>query len=82
MLSPGPVRVCLLLLLVHSLGGVFVVEQPGSSLLPRHDRFLWLVNKWANLGIKVVWNSYSNFLFSKKRITVEKSIGRGVSFES
>ena len=57
-----PVRVCLLLMLAHCLGAVFVLEQPASSLLPRHDRFRWLVHIWNNIGIKVICWSYSLFL--------------------
>ena len=32
-------RAMLLAILVVAMGGVMVVEQPGSSLLPRHNAF-------------------------------------------
>lgn len=35
-------RTALILLLVATLSGVFVVEQPSSSLLFRHPRLQWL----------------------------------------
>lgn len=38
-------RVAFLMLLVASLGGNFVVEQPRSSLLFQHERMVWLCNQ-------------------------------------
>ena len=49
----GPLRTILLLLLVQAVGGFFVLEQPSSSLLTRHDRFRWLVRHWQQFGMKV-----------------------------
>ena len=37
-------RCSLLLLLIQMAGGVWIVENPGSSLLSRHERFVWLIN--------------------------------------
>ena len=30
-----------------------MLEQPSSSLLPRHDRFMWLVREWAKHNMAV-----------------------------
>ena len=50
----GPLRTILLLLLVQAVGGFFVLEQPSSSLLTRHDRFRWLVRHESVLPDKHV----------------------------
>jgi hypothetical protein len=36
-----------------SLGGHMVLENPGSSLIWLHDRFQWMLETFASLGIKV-----------------------------
>ena len=46
-------RTILLLMVVQAVGGYFVLEQPVSSLLPRHDRFRWLVREWCKLKMEV-----------------------------
>ena len=46
-------RTILLLMLVQAIDGFFVLEQPSSSLLPRHDRFQWLVYQWYKINLKV-----------------------------
>ena len=40
------------MLLVSALGGVFFLEQPGSSLMPRHDRFLWMIKALEERGMR------------------------------
>lgn len=36
---------------------VFLLEQPASSLVMRHDRFLWLLDLWKtpSLHLPVFW---------------------------
>ena len=36
-------RVALLLLLIHVANGVFILENPASSLIFKHDRMIWLI---------------------------------------
>lgn len=44
--------ICLMILLV-ACDGIFLVEQPSSSIITRHRRFRWLVSKLEKLGIRV-----------------------------
>ena len=46
-------RVTLLLLLIHSANGVWLVENPGSSLIALHDRFQWLIRVMRKSGLSV-----------------------------
>ena len=47
-----------LLLLVVAAGGNFVVEQPSSSLLFRHERMIWLATRVRVHLVKIpVWDS-------------------------
>ena len=69
----GPVRTILLLLLVQAVGGFFVLEQPSSSLLTRHDRFRWLVRHWQQFGMKVSYPT--NMWLPKISKHVDESLG-------
>ena len=53
-----PVRTVLLLLMVESLSGVWVVEQPGSSLLFDAERFVWLIGHLGTLSMRVLCLQY------------------------
>ncbi|CAJ1363253.1 unnamed protein product, partial [Effrenium voratum] len=46
-------RTVLLLLLVAAVSGVWVVEQPSTSMLFSHDRFRWLVDSLEKLKMRV-----------------------------
>ena len=46
-------RCALLILVVTAMEAVYVLEQPSTSLLMLHERFVWLVATLENLGIKV-----------------------------
>lgn len=46
-------RTILLLVLFTACGGVWVLEQPGTSIVTRHRRFRWLVRKFNSLGLRV-----------------------------
>ena len=46
-------RCALLILIVTAMEAVYVLEQPSTSLLMLHERFVWLVATLENLGIKV-----------------------------
>ena len=46
-------RCALLILVVTAMEAVYVLEQPSTSLLMLHERFVWLVETLGNLGIKV-----------------------------
>ena len=43
----------LLLLLAHLAGGVWLLENPSSSLLFKHGRMVWLVRKLHKAGMMV-----------------------------
>ena len=43
----------MLLLVIEALHGVWLVEQPSSSLLFDSDRFRWLLSHLADLGMRV-----------------------------
>lgn len=45
----------LTILVVTAATGVWIVEQPHSSLIARHRRFKWLVSKWQKFGVRVPW---------------------------
>lgn len=45
------------MLLVIASGGVFFLEQPGSSLLPRHDRFRWMLRVLQEREMRVARKS-------------------------
>ena len=48
-----PERCILVIMVTVSLGGHMVLENPGSSLIWLHDRFQWMLETLASLGIKV-----------------------------
>ena len=53
-----PLRTVLLLLVVMSRNAIWVLEQPGNSLLEKHRRFEWMINhvayvSWSGFMIEV-----------------------------
>ena len=36
-----------------AMQATFLLEQPSSSLVMRHDRFIWLLELWNNLSFKL-----------------------------
>ena len=46
-------RTILVILCVAAVHGVWILEQPHSSLITRHRRFQWLVRKWQRMGVRV-----------------------------
>lgn len=45
-------RCVLLLLVVLAMEGVYIIEQPSSSLLLLHERMVWFVDLMEELGMK------------------------------
>ena len=41
------------LLIVAGLQGVWIVEQPHTSIIARHRRFRWMVRMWERMGVRV-----------------------------
>lgn len=50
-------RTILLCQLLQACGGIFILEQPSSSLLARHDRMVWLVQTLEKLSIRAPWQN-------------------------
>ena len=59
-------RVILLILLCVALGGTYIVEQPGSSVLRYYDRFEWLVE---NQTVSCLHFSIDPFVSTKCQYT-------------
>ena len=59
-------RCALLILVVTAMEAVYVLEQPSTSLLMLHERFVWLVETLGNLGIKVPSVLVSTFCHPRK----------------
>lgn len=51
--SSSSLRSILLILLCICMGGVPVIENPGTSLIWMHDRFQWLLEVLERCGMKV-----------------------------
>ena len=45
------------LLIVAGLQGVWIVEQPHTSIIARHRRFRWMVRMWQKMGVRVTWDN-------------------------
>lgn len=41
-----------MILLMYAVGATWFLEQPHSSLMPRHIRFQWLIRVLEDLGLK------------------------------
>lgn len=50
-------RCVLLILTIIAMEAVYVLEQPSSSLIMSHDRFVWLLDLLKVLGINEPWDS-------------------------
>ena len=46
-------RLILLLLTIQLAGGVWLLEQPISSIVNLHDRFIWLLRVLSRAGLQV-----------------------------
>mmetsp|Transcript_40679 Transcript_40679/g.63947 ORF Transcript_40679/g.63947 Transcript_40679/m.63947 type:complete len:346 (-) Transcript_40679:30-1067(-) len=69
-------RTVCMILLMFAVGAVWFLEQPHSSLMPRHTRFQWLVRVLEDLGLKVYYQSFWMKWFrhpTPKRTTVYSS---------
>lgn len=65
-------RTILTLLLVTGLRGVWIVEQPSSSLIAQHKRFRWLVRAWRKMNVRVTWTCFwKSFCFVFQRYGME-----------
>jgi hypothetical protein len=62
-------RTILLLLLTVAAGGVWVIEQPSSSLMKRHLRFRWYIQR-----LRAHWLLYSSC------VSATFAVGVGVAF--
>ncbi len=60
----NPARAVCMLMLLLACGAAWFLEQPSSSLLPRHCRFQWMIKNLEELGIRVFWNcwQYKQFI--------------------
>ena len=47
-----PARTTLILMVIEALSGVWLVEQPASSLLFQSDRFCWLIAHFEQLNMR------------------------------
>ena len=57
-----------MLLIVTALLGVWVVEQPHSSLIAQHKRFRWLKHKWAKMGVRATRTCFRKRLFHGPKV--------------
>lgn len=58
-----PLRSILLIVLISACGGTWLLEQPATSLMPRHWRFRWLVKRWQQMRVRVpYWHVAPNFV--------------------
>lgn len=48
-------RCVLLLLAVISMNGIYILEQPSSSLIMMHERMVWLQHLLESLLMRVSW---------------------------
>ena len=51
-------RCALLLVTISFCGGVFLLEQPNSSILNLHDRFIWLVRILRRAHTQAPWQDF------------------------
>ena len=71
-------RTILVILCVAAAHGVWILEQPNSSLITRHRRFQWLVRRFQRMGVRGPWidhlcKSTGWYSFSQHSIIQTKS---------
>ena len=61
-----PCRSILLLILAHILNAVWLVEQPGSSLVYLHERFQFMLRTCASIGARVALAALYEYILSDR----------------